>query len=71
MGDLLLHSSKHVHLKYIEDLLKALLKNCLKISPRKCQLIRTEVQCKDNSIFIKDKRVPVKPLKQGCNQPKI
>ena len=34
MDDVLLHSSKHSHLKYLEDLLKALLKRWLKISPR-------------------------------------
>ena len=47
----------------LEDLLKALLKNGLKISPKKCQLFRTELQYIGNTIFIKDRRVCVKPLR--------
>ena len=44
------------------DLLKALLKNGLKISLRKCQLFRKELQYMGNTIFMQDKRVCVKPL---------
>ena len=41
MDDLLLFTpSKQMHMRKIEDLLKALLKNGLKISPRKCQLFK-------------------------------
>ena len=47
----------------LEDLLKVLLKNGLKISLRKCQLFKTELQYMGNIIFIKDKRVCVKPLR--------
>ena len=36
--------SKKLHIAKWEDLLKALLKNGLKISPKKCQLFRTELQ---------------------------
>ena len=46
----------------LEDLLKALLKNGLKISPKKCQLLRTNLQYMGNEIFIENKRVCVKPL---------
>ena len=46
----------------MEDLLKALRKNGLKISPKKCQLFRMELQYMGNIIFIKDRRVCVKPL---------
>ena len=45
------------------DLLHALCKNGLKISPKKCQLFRTELQYKGNTIFIKERRVCVKPLR--------
>ena len=39
MGDLLLFTPpKKAHMAKLEDLLKALLKNGLKLSPRKCQL---------------------------------
>ena len=47
----------------LEDLLKVLLKNGLKISPKKCQLFKTELQYMGNVIFIKIKKVCVKHLK--------
>ena len=63
MDDLLLFTlSKKAHISKLEDLLKALRKSGLKISPKKCQLFRTELQYMGNSIFIKDRRVCVKPL---------
>ena len=63
MDDLLLFTpSKQSHMRKLEDLLKALLKNGLKISPRKCQLFRKELQYMGNTIFIQEKRVCVKPL---------
>ena len=40
----------------LEDLLKALLKNGLKISPKKCQLFRKELQYMGNNIFIQEKK---------------
>ena len=63
MDDLLLFTpSKKVHMDKLEDLLKAFRKNDLNISPKKCQLFRTELQCMGNTIFIKERRVCVKPL---------
>ena len=47
----------------LEDLLKALQKNGLKISPKKCQLFITELQYMDNTIFMRERRVCVKPLR--------
>ena len=47
----------------LEDLLKALLKNDLKISPMKCQLFITELQYMSTTIFIKERRVYIKPLR--------
>ena len=55
-------STKQMHMRKLEDFLKALLKNGLKISPRKCQLFKTELQYMGNTIFIQGKRVCVKPL---------
>ena len=46
----------------LEDLLKALLKNRLKLFPKKCQLFRKELQYIGNTIFIKDRRVCCKPV---------
>ena len=64
MDDLLLFTpSKKSHIAKLEDLLKALLKNRLKISPKKCQLFRTEFQYMGNTTFIKDRRVCIKPLR--------
>ena len=63
MDDLLLFTpSKKAHIVKLEDLLTALRKNGLKISPKKCQLFRTELQYMGNTIFIKDRKVCVKPL---------
>ena len=49
-------------MRKLEDLLKALLKNGLKISHRKCQLFRKELQYMDDIIFFQEKRVCVKPM---------
>ena len=51
------------HFDKLEDLLKALRKNGLKIYPKKCQLFKTELQYMGNNIFIRNKRVCVKPLR--------
>ena len=62
MDDLLLFTpSKQSHMRKLA-LLKALLKNGLKISPRKCQLFRKELQYMGNIIFIQEKTVCVKPI---------
>ena len=47
--------SKQSHMRKLKDLLKALLKNGLKISPKKCELFRKELQYMDNTIFIQEK----------------
>ena len=47
----------------LEDLLKALLKNGLKISPKKYQLFKTSLQYIGNEIFIENKKVCVQPLR--------
>ena len=63
MDDLLLFTpSKQMHMRKLEDLLKALLKNGLKISPRKYQLFKAELQYMGNTLFTQGKRVCVKPL---------
>ena len=64
MDDLLLFTpTKSSHLEKLEDLLKALCKNRLKISPKKCQLFKTDLQYMGNTIFIRNKRVCVRPLR--------
>ena len=64
MDDLLLITpNKQTHFEKLIDLFQVLCKNGLKISPRKCQLFKTELQYMGNTIFIKKKRVCVKPLR--------
>ena len=67
MDDLLLQSSKYGHLEYSEDHMKELLKNDLKLLPRKCQFFRNKLQYMDNTIFIKPlktKLTGIQKLKQ-------
>ena len=64
MDDLLLFTpNKQIHFEKLIDLLQALCKIGLKISPKKCQLFKTELLYMGNTIFIKEKRVCVKPLR--------
>ena len=64
MDDLFLFTpSKEAHYYKLEELLKALCKNGLKISPNKCQLFKTELQYMGNTMFIKDRHVCVKALR--------
>ena len=64
MDDLLLFTPlKETHMNKVEDLLKALLKNGLKVSPNKCQLFKTSLQYMGNEIFIENKKVYVKLLR--------
>ena len=64
MDDLLLFTpTKASHFEKLEDLLRALCKNGLKISPKKCQLLKTDLQYMGNTIVIRNKRVCVRPLR--------
>ena len=64
MDDLLLFTpSKSSHFDKLEDLLKALCKNGLKVSPKKCHLFNTYLQYMGNTIFITNKRVCIRPLR--------
>ena len=64
MDDFLLFTpNNQSHFEKPEDLLKSLCKHGLKISPKKCQLFKTELQYMGNTIFIKDKQIHVKPLR--------
>ena len=66
MDDLLLFTpSKNSHINKLEDLLKTLLKNGLKISPKKCQLFKTSLQYMGNEIFIPNRKVCVQPFRNG------
>ena len=54
IDDLLLFTpSKKFHIPKLEDLLKILLRNGIKISSKKCQLFRRKLQYMGNTIIIK------------------
>ena len=62
--DLLLFTpSKGSPMAKLEELLKALLRDGLKIFPKKCQVFRTNLNYMGNEIFIQNKRVCMKPLR--------
>ena len=64
IDDLLLFTpSKEACISKLEDLLRALLRNGLKISQKKCQLFKTSLQYMGNEIFIENKKVCVQPLR--------
>ena len=64
MDNLILFTpSKECHTNKLEDILSAILKNGLKISPKNYQLFRTSLQYMGNEIFIENKMVCVKPLR--------
>ena len=64
MDDLLLFTPmKSSHFENLEDLLKTLHKNGLKISLKKCQLFKIDLQYMGNTIFIRNKRVCIRPLR--------
>ena len=54
---------KKSYIAKLEDFLKVVLKNGLKISAKKCQIFRKELQYMGNTKFIKDGRVCIKPLR--------
>ena len=63
MDDIMVHSKKIDHMKYIIDLFKALIKNGLKISPKKCQLFKTNLVYMGHTMLIEDGIPKIKPLK--------
>ena len=60
---LLFTPSKGAHMAKLEDLLKALLNNGLRISLKKCQLFWTNLHYMGNEVFIQNKRVCIKPIR--------
>ena len=52
MDDLLIHSTKLAHWKLLEQLLKSMCKNGLRLSPKKCQLFKTQLTYMGNEFSI-------------------
>ena len=75
MDDCLVHSKTKQHITHLIQLFKALIKNGLKISPRKCQFFRKDLVYMGHNITIRGKRPCIQPMKertdaiQKLNQP--
>ena len=63
MNDLLIHSKKKNHMARIADLLKALVKHGLKLSPKKCQFFRTELVYMGNVFKVEKGKFVITPIK--------
>ena len=63
MDDLLIHSSKHDHWELVETLLQTMIKNGLKLSPKKCQFFKTKLTYMGNQFVIKNCTMTITPLK--------
>ena len=63
MDDLLIHSTKQEHWGLVESLMKAMMKNGLKLSPKKCQFFKTNLTYMGNQFIIRNKTMTITPLK--------
>ena len=63
MDDLLIHSTKMAHWKLLEQLLKSMCKNGLRLSPRKCQLFKTKLTYMGNEFSIDKRTMTITPLR--------
>ena len=76
MDDILTHSKRVDHIGHLIDLFKAIMRNGLKISPRKCKLFKKELVFMGTTILVEDGMPKMKPLKsridaiQKVNPPK-
>ena len=63
MDDLLIHSTKADHWKLLEQLLKSMCKNGLRLSPKKCQLFKTNLIYMGNEFAITKRTMTITPLR--------
>ena len=63
MDDLLIHSTKVDHWKLLEQLLKSMCKNGLRLSPKKCQLFKTNLIYMGNEFSINRRTMTITPLR--------
>ena len=76
MDDILTHSKREDHIGHLIDLFKAIMRNGLKISPRKCKLFKKELVFMGITILVEDGMPKMRPLKtridaiQKVNPPK-
>ena len=62
MDDLLIHSTRVDHWKLLEWLLKSMCKNGLRLSPKKCQLFKTNLIYMGNEFTITKRTMTITPL---------
>ena len=63
MNDLLVNSMKSVHMERLTNLFKAVIKDGLKISSKKCQLFKTNLLYLGNVFHIKERKMTINLLK--------
>ena len=63
IDDLLIHSSKAAHWQLLEQLFKAMCKNGLRLSPKKCQLFKTSLTYMGNELMISERNMTITPLR--------
>ena len=63
MDDLLIHSIKIDHWRLLEQLLKLMYKNGLRLSPKKCQLFKTKLIYMGNEFSINRRTMTITPLR--------
>ena len=63
MDDLLIHSTKVAHWKLLEQLLKSMCKNGLRLSPKKCQLFKTVLTYMGNEFSMNKGTMTITPLR--------
>ena len=63
MDDLLIHSTKMAHWKLLEQLLRSMCKNGLRLSPKKCQLFKTKLTYMGNEFSIDKRTMTITPLR--------
>ena len=63
MDDLLIHSTKMAHWKLLEQLLRSMCKNGLRLSPKKCQLFKTKLTYMGNEFSINKRTMTIAPLR--------
>ena len=59
--DLLIHSTKVAHWKLLEQLLKSMCKNGLRLSPKRCQLFKTQLTYVGNAFSISKRTMTITP----------
>ena len=63
IDDLLVHSTKTEHWLLLEQLLQSMVKNGLRLSPKKCQFFRKNLVYMGNEFVISQKNIMVTPLR--------